>query len=112
MAIAAFLQHGDKSGAGYGDSHAKFYQQNDSRAFAWGSYDPEERAAIIEDAKKTDGGLDKLRASLRKALDLGVVKKPAQQSEAAPASNGAPAAAPANALLATSANAPANALAA
>jgi hypothetical protein len=112
MEIAANQQHGDKSGAGYGESKAKFYQQNDPRAFAWDSYEPEERAAIIEDAKKTEGGLDKLRASLRKAIDLGLVKKPAQRSEAAPASNGAPATAPANALLAASANAPANALAA
>jgi hypothetical protein len=110
MAIAANLQHEDKSGAGYGDSKSQFYQKYDPRAFAWDAYDPDERGRIQAEAEK-NGTIDKLRASVKKAMDLGLVHPPAQSSEAAPASNGTPAPA-SNPLLAAASNAPANALAA
>jgi hypothetical protein len=111
MEIAANQQQQDKSGAGYGANKAKFYQENDPRAFAWDAYTPEERAGIMAEAGKTEGGLDKLRASLKRAIDLKLVKVPQQQSQAAPANGGTPAPAP-NALAAANTAGPANALAA
>jgi ribosomal protein S20 len=115
MEIAATRLQGDKSGAGWGENKAKFYQDNDPRAFNWDYLDPTERADIQAKAAKTEGGLDKLRASLRNAIKAGVVHVPQQQSQAGrPGSNGPPAATPppANALAAANTAGPANALAA
>jgi hypothetical protein len=111
MAIAANLQHEDKSGAGYGDSKSQFYQKYDPRGFAWDAYDPDERGRMQAEAEK-NGTIGKLRASVKKAMDLELVHPPARSSEAAPASNGSPAPTPANSLLPASSSSPPNALAA
>lgn len=117
MEIAANRAQDDRSGAGYGENKANFYRDYDSRGFAWDRYSDTERGAIQAELAQRPAALAKLRASVQKAMDMKIVTPPSkQQSQAAPATNGAPtnAAPPANALAAaTPANAAtANALAA
>lgn len=93
MEIAANLDQQDTSGAGYGQNKAKFYQQYDPRGFAWDTYDAAEQKKIMDDASQVKGGLDKLRASIRKAVELKLMSRPST-SEAEPSPSSGPVATP------------------
>ena len=67
-----------QGGVGMGQHTQNFTNTTDPRAFAWDLYSPAERNAIIAEASKTKGGLDKLDKSLEIAAKHNLIKMPTQ----------------------------------
>ena len=63
-------------GVGYGNHVTNFTGKTDPRAFAWDVYSPAERAAIIAQSKTVEGGYQKLKDSLKIAVDRHLVQVP------------------------------------
>ena len=72
----AQIMQAPTGGIGYGDHVTQFTGRTDPRAFAWDVYSPAERAAIIAQAKTVEGGYQKLKDSLKIAVDRHLVQLP------------------------------------
>jgi len=65
-------------GKGMGAHLQNFTAKTDPLAFAWDKLLPEERQAHIDQVSKQQGGLDKLKRSLKIANDTGMIKRPTE----------------------------------
>ena len=87
QSMAAFREHGDKSGAGYLETRAKVADITDPRGFVWNMYSPEEQAKINAEVKNDPAAADKLHKAIgmvqRLKLQIPGLSTPWQQARPA-----------------------------